>query len=210
MTITELNTLLGQELGLNPRGEPIFKWEWSEDLFWPAYATGQMTVRPIPGSVLVAPQPEYIRDRQAHNLKDQWVITKWISPQQLVNHWRWHEKFPGAGVPSEGYRLKTDWYNKPGVQPTLDDTRCCIWALRKQMPTGYNPANPDAHGISEGQRLRREMEEEMDQRDASVQREINDEVLDSFGAFLNPAPGKRGNFVSFPSTSKDMKEISNG
>lgn len=204
MTFPELNKLLGQELGTNPRGEPIYKWEWSEDLFWPAYATGRSTVREIPGSSLVAPEPEYRRDRQTHNLHDQWVITKWISPEQLVTHWRWPEVFPGAGVPVDGYRLKTDWYNKPGVEPTTDDTRCFIWAVRKQAPAGYNPANPDAHGVSEGQRLEREMNAEVDEREASLQREIEDEVRDQFGAFLNPAPGKRGNFVSFPSTPKEL------
>lgn len=39
--VTELNELLGRELGRNEYGKPYFSWRWSEDLFWPAFATGR-------------------------------------------------------------------------------------------------------------------------------------------------------------------------
>lgn len=39
--VAELNELLGRELGRNEYGKPYFSWRWSEDLFWPAAATGR-------------------------------------------------------------------------------------------------------------------------------------------------------------------------
>ena len=37
--VDDLNKIFGERLGLNRYGEPVFKWEWTEDLFWPAYKT---------------------------------------------------------------------------------------------------------------------------------------------------------------------------
>ncbi len=42
--IARLNELLGKELGRNERGESIFSWRWSEDLFWPASDTGRKEI----------------------------------------------------------------------------------------------------------------------------------------------------------------------
>ena len=39
--VAELNELLGRELGRNEYGKPYFTWRWSEDLTWPAFATGR-------------------------------------------------------------------------------------------------------------------------------------------------------------------------
>ena len=41
-SLAHLNNLLASRLGRNPYGEGIFRWEWSEDLFWPEFPTGQM------------------------------------------------------------------------------------------------------------------------------------------------------------------------
>ena len=38
------NELMGQELGRNQYGKPYYTWRWSNDLFWPAHATGQKVV----------------------------------------------------------------------------------------------------------------------------------------------------------------------
>lgn len=42
--IAELNELLGRELGRNEYGKPYFSWRWSEDLTWPATATGRTII----------------------------------------------------------------------------------------------------------------------------------------------------------------------
>lgn len=43
-TIQQLNDHLGRELGRNEYGKPYFTWRWSEDLFWPAFATGRTII----------------------------------------------------------------------------------------------------------------------------------------------------------------------
>lgn len=42
--VAQLNELLGRELGRNEYGKPYFTWRWSEDLFWPAFATGRSII----------------------------------------------------------------------------------------------------------------------------------------------------------------------
>lgn len=46
-TVAQLNKLLERELGTNPYGEAIFRWEFSEDLYWPEFATGRMVEKPV-------------------------------------------------------------------------------------------------------------------------------------------------------------------
>lgn len=43
--IAQLNEILGRELGRNQYGDPYFTWRWSEDLYWPAFATGRTTIK---------------------------------------------------------------------------------------------------------------------------------------------------------------------
>lgn len=187
MNIQQLNEFLGAELGRVPGGsEPLFKWEWSEDLFWPSYATGGRVEKQSPGGIVYF-EKEYRRDRMSHKLRKQWVVTKWCRPEELS---QWKENFPGADYPANGYRINTDWYNPPGKQPTFEDTRCLVWAIRKQF------------GMTAGQ-LADDVQAEQDHRDKAVENEVLDEIREDFTAFMNPYPGKRGGSISFGGVDKE-------
>lgn len=45
--VKELDEYLGVELGRRIDGHPIFKWKNSDDLFWPAFATGQKVLHRV-------------------------------------------------------------------------------------------------------------------------------------------------------------------
>lgn len=196
MTVRELNEILGRELGRNPYGEPIYEWAFSEDLFWPAYATGGTTTKDVEATIIgggteIVPMtiPEYKRDRMTHNLRHQWCVTKWFPPEELPE---WNSRFPGADYPARGYRIHTNWYNAPNVLPTQEDTNCLVWAVRKQLGMNYVD-------------LYNEMDAEMAKAEKAREAEVNDEVRDAFTAYLNLTPGKRGGSISMPLTAQDRR-----
>ena len=86
--------VLGQELGRNQYGDPYFSWRWSEDLFWPAFATGKLYSTEVPLKmpiigggeetvINIVNKPEYKRDRQTRR-RDTWFICKWLTPWELI------------------------------------------------------------------------------------------------------------------------------
>src|SRR5690242_1631804 len=122
MTIKQLNDLLARELGrVRMTDEGIYKWEWSDDLFWPAYRTGKSIEKRTPSGIVYF-EPEYRRDRMT-NKKAVWIVTKWMPPESFSD---WDRNFPGADYPANGYRVQTDWVNPPGVLPGLADTEDLI------------------------------------------------------------------------------------
>lgn len=188
-SIAALNDLLGRELGRNPYNTPVYQWDFSEDLFWPSYATGQMVETKSPGGIILL-QKEYRRDRMSHKLHHQWVITKWIPADSLPD---WNRNFPGADYPAQGYRIHTNMSLERGRIPTLRDTERAIACVK------------EATSMSFLARMR-DMEDEQDRTDRSKQNEMYDEVRDSFTAFLNPCPGKRGGFISFGGVEKETQQ----
>lgn len=221
--ITRLNDLLGRELGRNPYGEPVFRWDWSDDLFWPAQATGRKikVTKPInipligdPISTLVEYveeiQAEYQKMRQTR-LRETWLITKWLSPEDLIHGGTrglgrgyegqnlpslpqlqalWSASFPGADFPSRGWRIPTDASlpREPGGErtPNLSATEFFISQVRRQTLL-----SPEA--------LLLDMQLEDDLRRSANDSEIEAAVRDAFPAFLNPRPGaKDGTFLSLP------------
>lgn len=181
MKVSKLNALLGRELGTNPYGEPVFRWDWSEDLWWPSFWTGRYIEKQSPGGLYYS-EREYKKQRMSLKLKNQWVITRWLAPEALQD---WQQNFPGADYPSRGYRIHTDWANKPFHSPTLQDTEILIGLLREQMS-----------GMSAKARYA-DMEREMDREEEKRQRTLEDAIENEFTAGLNPYPGKRGAFVSW-------------
>lgn len=115
--VTELNSILGQELGRNIYGDPYFSWHWSEDLFWPAFATGKQYATEVPiqipivGSdetetvINIVNKPEYKRDRQTRK-KDTWFICKWLTPWELVTG-------PGRGATNLKHGEQSDSAKEP-------------------------------------------------------------------------------------------------
>lgn len=58
----ELNELLGRELGRNEYGKPYFSWRWSEDLTWPATATGRTIIHETKVLTPIIGAPEETHD----------------------------------------------------------------------------------------------------------------------------------------------------
>lgn len=223
----QLNELLGQELGRTPTGDSIYQWEWSENLFWPSFATGRTTIAskvmnvPILGGGTEEVRieevvPEYTRERQVR-LRDTWYLTKWLPAVALIWGWvgghgheahdrepedevlreLWESRFPGADFPARGWRIPTDAW----LPRSPDDPRVPTLADTRFF-------------ISQ---VKRQAEQKFDQAlagwmeaddaaNAAQRRVIEDEVRDAFPAFLNPTPGRKtsgGDWpVSFPSTTK--------
>lgn len=224
--IRRLNNLLGRELGRNHRSEPVFKWEWSDNLFWPLFRTGRTTtvtkkmhVAVIGGGSeeveVTETVPEYRRDRQVR-LFATWYVTKWLPPWELITgplsgHLRygddfgnkppdaqveavWTARFPGTDFPSNGWRVPTNCHlprspHDPLI-PTEPDTIHFIRCVKEQTSTTFD----------------KELQRGLDAEDAKgeyVERQIGDVARDCFPAMLNPEPGKRGGFVSWPFSKID-------
>ena len=223
--LASLNELLGQELGRTPWGSPIFRWEWSEDLFWPHAATGrklkvqkEVAIPLIGGGTETCIQEDLVDEMaRARMMRDRnvWVVTKWFSPEDLTlggtrGHGRgykegtkpteeamlafWHRQFPGADFPARGWRIATDATLPRGphdpAEPNEPDTRYFISRVKAQTAL-----SPEA--------LVMDMLNQMDAKASRDDLDMGSEIRDLFPAFLNPAPGKRGAFVSFPKTRFD-------
>jgi hypothetical protein len=190
MTVAELNEILGRELGRNPRGEPLFKWEWTEDLVWPASSTGRKVANnkdysvPIIGTgveeevTVAVVEPEYKPRRMTDKYHDQWIITAWCKPEELDG---WHHIFPGSDYPVGGYRIHTNVAMKKGIDPGYDETQLFIHAVRDQRKAGFYQSLEDSEA-----------------REREKRREVTRDMIgEEIPAFLNFNPGKRGNHVSF-------------
>lgn len=187
MTTAKLNALLGRELGwVRNTDEPVFKWEWSEDLWWPAFFTGRRVERTSPGGIVYF-EKEYKREHQSRKLKKQWVITRWFPPEALT---QWKSTFPGADYPADGYRIFTDWANPPEMLPALADTEDCIRCVKEATSMTYAARLAD-------------MEADVERTEKSKVSEVSAMVRNEFTAFLNEAPGRRGNSISMPWTKED-------
>lgn len=230
--IRQLNEYLGRELGRRPNGSPIFRWEWSENLFWPAFATGRTTqVQKVVDLPLIGGGaervnvtevvPEYRRERQVRQ-SDTWYVTKWLSAEHLIFGWfgghqaqltdgdfekfesrrpdetilreMWQSRFPGADFPANGWRVPTNASlpRSPGEprEPNWADTRHFVVQVKHQASQNFDQAM-------------REWEAADDAKNAAQEALIGEECRDMFTAFLNPNPGKRGGFVSFPWSRQD-------
>lgn len=195
-SVAALNELLARSLGRNPYGEGMFRWENSADLYWPEFPTGRTTTKrveiPIIGGGGVEScdslVPEYHSVPMCPKLDRQWVVTLWYPPESLGH---WQARFPGAVYPARGYRINTNASlpSFPGGprEPNLHETERFIRLLIEQRSQGTHAAVTEA------------MIAEHEQRKDAINQEIQDEVVDSFNAFMNPEPGARGGFVSFPS-----------
>lgn len=226
LEIARLNNLLGRELGRRADGHPIFKWKNSDDLFWPQFKAGSTETKEITSNIPIIGTseteaikvtqvvPTYVRDRQMRQ-PNVWVITKWMDPEMLIWGWvgrhggearpaqhpthdklleMWQARFPGADFPAAGWRVPTDALlpSFPGGprEPNENDTRRFIELVQEQTRLGFDERLAD-------------MEASEIAKEAEVDKRIQDEVRDAFPAFLNPVPGKRSNFVSFPWTKRD-------
>lgn len=219
--VQKLNERLARDLGrcllAGNNSDGLFKWEWSEDLFWPAFKTGRMVTRKVPAALIgdktidfanpdisfLMPTPdpdvvyvdmvvpEYKRVHMSHKFKNQWVVTRWFPPEELP---LWQHNFPHAPYPANGYRIHTNASLKPFCKPTLADTEHFIECIREQRSMTFEERLAD-------------MELEADREQEGKRKIIRDKIDDMIPAFGNYAPGQRGNFVSMPSLQKDLKLV---
>jgi len=173
--IERLNDLLGSELGRNPYGEPIFRWQYSEDLFWP---TKKSTEYKETGALWL-PVAVMTKERMT-NKRHQWLLARWFPPEDLPE---WENLFPGAPYPARGYYIHTNAAIPEGDEPNIQDTERLIGGLRHQM--SRRAADVCQSFIDA------EVKDEV-----SREKVIRDAVRDSFTAFLNPKPGARGGDTS--------------
>lgn len=109
--LKKLNDLLAFALGNNPKGEPLYKWAHSRDLF-----------------ALLPGRDGKIRPMRKID-EDRWVITMWIPP--LVTAEQWEEAFKGAApYPRGGEYEVTDLLLHPGVEPTESVTQTVIGKIK--------------------------------------------------------------------------------
>lgn len=194
---SDFNKQLARALGYAKIGdEGLFQWDWSEDLTWPAYATGNKVSKsikvpligssePVDAQVLV---PEYKKDRMCQKYKNQWLITKWCAPESLSE---WEKNFPGAAYPSRGFRIMTNAVLDPFVSPTQADTDHFIQCIKEQQSMTYNERLAD-------------MERDQAYKENAQRQRAYDEIGDMVPAFCNGTPGKRGGSVSMPSLQKEI------
>jgi hypothetical protein len=217
--IAHLNALLGRELGYTPDAKPIYKFEWTEDLFWPLYKTGHKVAEsrtyeiPIIGSEEIQQVeekkvvPEYTKARMTHKYIDQWIVTAWLPPEGL-KQWvhqnnddpqmdkaaldQWASNYEGASYPASGYRVCTNYVIPRGEVPNIDDVVRFCAGVR---------FNRSMSPIELGQRLKDAYDKEHPMPATSpdeynLNSEIGAKVAENFNAFMNPTPGKRGGSVS--------------
>lgn len=198
--IDRLNNILAQELGRTPSGEPIFKFEWTEDLFWPLYRTGRMIQEKVTHEVPIIGGgtdmleeikvvPEYTRSRMTHTYTDQWIITSWIPEEGLT---QWAQNFAGCDFPSQGYRVCTNYVVPQGDRPSIDDVRHFCAGVR------FNRSHSQVG-------LTQKLNDEYDKlhpmpvtnpEEYNRNSEVGAAIAENFNAFMNPEPGKRGGSVS--------------
>lgn len=218
--LLELNNLLGRELGRNVYGDPLFKWEHSDVLMWPAFRTGRSTKRirtfkvPIFGGgegeaneEII--EPEYKQDRQCR--KSAWFMTKWLTARELIvgGFGRGAIAEPADVQNATDEFVERLWQSRfPGADFPSRGWRVATDASLPRSPVDpIEPNLPDTEYFVRCFREQTSMSPEMrlaDMLDAMKRDEqapdkrIGDEVRDAFPAFLNPNPGKRGGFVSVP------------
>lgn len=225
------NDLLGVELGRLENGEPIFQWAWSEDLFWPVFATGRKIqvvrkaeIQIVGGGMelvdLPEVVPEYRKERQVRRM-DTWYMTKWLSPEHLIFGWFGsHRNEPENGlVPGED-ALRRTWEERfPGADFPSRGWRIATDVflprdefLPERVGDPRVPNLADTHyfiHLVKGQAERKfsdvelGQEAEQDRERARVDAEVGDEIRDLLPAFANASPGKRGGFLCLPWTKFD-------
>lgn len=195
-SILKLNDRLRLTLGSTPFGEPIYKWAWTEDLYWPSMPTGQYEeIKTDSGLFLM--KSVSTRKRMTDRYVEQWIIVRWcpidgftesectklgISNHQLPV---WSRDFPGAPIPSRGgyyYHLANTEIPR-GDMPTDSDTDRFIGFIKIQL-------------AQDGNEHLYEWSKAKERQTRSSRAEFAAEIADSFTAYLKE-PGKVDGEVSF-------------
>ena len=197
--LDRLNELLGQELGRNPFGAPLYEWRWSESLFHRMLKIDRATGKPVfdyrcvcglnvlihqPHCRLTVAVPCYIPRKMAPQLKDQWVAVVWSAPGTREE---WLREFgTRLEYPPQGYRVPTNACLEPNVDPDAAVTWELIHKIREQRKKTFRQwieESEDALALKE-------------RRDDS---RLDAMISDACTAFGNAKPGARMGGISLPS-----------
>jgi hypothetical protein len=179
--VAKANKLLGAELGLNPYGEPRYKWLETTDISHHMYRDDQW-VR-SKDSHLYINQPEYKKlEFFAQMFGKRWLLGIWMFTPEP----EWRQMFGNKIVwSSRGNYWPTNLIMLEGKRPTISITEEIIQRYRRQQEV-----------IASGE-LDQRFEAEEERKDRALYNTIHDIIDDSLTAFGND-PGKRSGGVSLP------------
>lgn len=174
--LARLNRILGDSLGLNVHGDPIYKWIWSRDLTFPLRSKEKTVER---NGIFVF-EASYEWEPQVG--VDCWLLAKWISPADSYDTWlsQFGSEVP---FPAKGMYYTTDVMLKAGLEPNEAITYDSVGKVRTFRHLTLSQ-------ILEAQ------EAKMQRSEQRSDARIADFVADKATAFGN-VPGKRGGRVSF-------------
>lgn len=184
--LANLNDLLGAELGRNPHGESLYRWDLSDDLdHWRRKPATYAMVQ-IPGSPLILAEPEYEKVPLCPWLISQYVLTLWTAPTPES---QWRATFGDKLLwPRRGYYMPTNIALEREGCPTVDLTNEVIGTIRQQRKKTF------ADHVADTERA-------LDYEEKSNKILRNDAIADMMTAFGN-IPGKRGGSVAFQNIEK--------
>lgn len=208
--LARLNNLLGQELGRNPFGDPLYSWAYSEYLQHRMLKIDPHTAQPVfdyrcvcglnvlvhqPHCRLTTAVPCYIPRKMTPQLKNQWVAVVWSapgSPEQWVREFGIRMEYP-----PRGYCVPTNACLEPDVDPDVAVTWDLIHKIREQRKKTM-------------QQWITEAEDALALHERRKDAELDDMISDACTAFGNAKPGARMGGISLPSRETSATGIEAG
>lgn len=176
LELARLNRILGDSLGRNPQGDPIYKWIWSRELTFPLRSKEKTVER----NGIIVFEPSYEWEPQVAG--DCWLLAKWLMPEGSYDSWltSFGSEVP---FPAHGLYYVTDVMLKPGLEPNEAITYDCIGKVKHLRGLTLSE-------VVDAQQAK------MDRNDKASETRLEDFIADKATAFGN-VPGKRGGVVSF-------------
>lgn len=187
MTPEQLNIDIGNRLGRNPLGKPMYMWINSDNFFHLMKVDRETETVNVNGLFFV--QPKYRQRLMCPELQNTWILAHWHG---AMNQRQWEATYgPSLLWPREGYYSPTNIVLAPGEEVTQTSNDQAVYLIKKQAEKTY------ADHVADGERLVAKKEQrQVDQ--------ISDRIDDSVSAFCN-VPGTRSAHVQMPSYGEDRK-----
>lgn len=192
--IQRMNKRLGDALGMNPHGEPAYKWIWVNT--WMHFMQDQNGYEPKATETgLIVMAPKYIPRRMVPGLddpnsphRDRWHVGHW---HDSGDEYAWRQMFGSAALWSRfGHYSMTDIWSQQGQAPNQQTTDDLIVRVKQFRAMTVADA-------------RKKFAEEATKQEYDKDNLRLDIIGDAMTAFGND-PGKRSGSVSFPSTSAQL------
>lgn len=188
--VRKLNQFIGQELGFNKFGAPLYEWRFSEEVFHTYLASCpddngelQLDINDKHPSGLFVCEWQVKTRKLCPSLHEQWVMVKWVDAGDL-DLWKrqFGDKLPW---PPRGYLTATNASLAHGDFPDMAASLDFIGKMRaerKRKRADYENESTDA----------------LDREEAQQHERLKDMIGEEFTAFGNPKPGSRGGGISLP------------